>query len=193
MRRNTWFWGGLLLIAAALCLLTFNILDNLRAGGEADRALRALEDVLKASKEVPDYERNPNMEMPTVTIDGREYIGVLEIPALDRTLPVISRWGEEALRSAPCRYEGSAYLGNLILAGHNYRTHFAGIGDLEKGDDVYFTDAAGNRFSYTVSEVEELPGSAVEEMKEGDWDLTLFTCTLARISRITVRCARSAP
>ncbi|MFR6040402.1 MAG: hypothetical protein ACLUHL_03210 [Dysosmobacter welbionis] len=39
---------------------------------------------------------------------------------------------------------------------------------------------------HTVSQI-ELPGSAVEEMEAG-WDLTLFTCTLSRTSRTTIRC-----
>ena len=46
----------------------------------------------------------------------------------------------------------------------------------------------GSTFSYTVMELEPLPADAVEEMTSGDWDLTLFTCTLDGQSRITVRC-----
>ena len=42
--------------------------------------------------------------------------------------------------------------------------------------------------------MEELPGTAVEQMQFGDaddWDLTLFTCTLGGRSRVTVRAVKA--
>lgn len=45
-----------------------------------------------------------------------------------------------------------------------------------------------NVFSYNVSGMEELPGTALEEMEAGEWDLTLFTCTASGKNRVTVRC-----
>ena len=41
--------------------------------------------------EVPFYVLNPEIEMLEEEIDGTAYIGVLELPALELTLPVISR------------------------------------------------------------------------------------------------------
>ena len=128
--------------------------------------------------------------MPTVEIDGVEYIGTLEIPAFELTLPVVSQWSDASLKLAPCRYTGSAYLDNLIIAGHNYKRHFARLGELAVGDEVLFTDMDGNLFSYQVSELEQLAGTAVEEMQAGDWELTLFTCTIGGKARVTVRCER---
>src|SRR5699024_11741520 len=63
----------------------------------------------------------------------------------------------------PCRYVGSAYLDNLIIAGHNYWGHFGALHRLLAGDKIQFTDAAGNQFSYVVSRVEGLPGSRSAE------------------------------
>ena len=68
--------------------------------------------------------------------------------------------------------------------------HFGLIKNLHYGDDVTFTDMDGNTFRYQVIEVETLKPLAVEEMKTGDWDLTLFTCTLGGATRVTVRCSR---
>ena len=53
-----------------------------------------------------------------------------------------------------------------------------------------FTDVEGNVLSYTVAETELLDGSDVEAMEAGDWDLTLFTCTVGGKTRVTVRCLR---
>ena len=140
--------------------------------------------------ETPDYRLNPEMEMPAVRIDDREYIGVLSIPALGRELPVISSWDYPGLRVAPCRYTGSAYTDDLVIAAHNYASHFGRLRELSQGDSIRFTDTDGNVFDYVVSELEILEPYAVSQMTEGDWDLTLFTCTPGGQYRVTLRCNR---
>ena len=199
MRPKHLICGGLLLIVAALSLFGYNLWEERRAGEAARQALEALEartgteeeSTGKPEPSVPEYVLHPEMEMPTVETGGVEYIGILAIPALELELPVVSTWSDALLDLAPCRYTGSAYLDDLIIAGHNYRGHFGALHRLAPGDAVQFTDTAGNLFSYTVSEIQELPGTALEEMEAGDWDLTLFTCTLSRTSRVTIRCQRT--
>ena len=187
---------GLLLIAAALALVAYNIADAQRAAKSAAQALEALEQASPAvSAAEPDaapaYVADPDMEMPTVTVEGNDYIGQLDIDALGLSLPVISEWSYPALKVAPCRYTGSAYQDNMIIAAHNYSSHFGRLSQLSAGDAVRFTDVDGNVFTYTVSQIEDLPGTAIEEMQAGDWDLTLFTCTLGGRTRVTVRCTRA--
>ena len=136
----------------------------------------------------PIYERYPEMEMPTVEINGNAYIGVLDIPSKGLSLPVMSQWSYSRLRIAPCRYSGSVYSRDIVIAGHNYARHFSPIKRMQAGDAVNFTDADGNVFHYEVAAVEVLKSTAVEEMKAGDWDLTLFTCTYGGKSRCALRC-----
>ncbi len=187
---------GLLLIAAALFLTGFNLFDEYRAERSVDSVLQQmmLQDtpVLREG-EIPDYILNPDMEMPVETIDGLDYIGTLEIPSLDLVLPVLSEWNYPNLRVAPCRYVGSAYQGNLIIAAHNYPSHFGNLKHLQEGEIVRFTDVDGNRFTYKVVVRETLEPTAIDEMQseeEGAWDLTLFTCTIGGQSRVTVRCVQ---
>ena len=188
---------GLLLIAAALLLTVYNIRESDRAGAESEEMVVRMESLtadlperLETEKKelVPEYKKNPEMEMPTVEVNGQECVGMIEIPALGLKLPVISEWSYAKLKKAPCRYSGSAYLKNMIIAGHNYRTHFSGIKRLNPGDSVVFTDADGNVFSYEVAEIETVGGYDIEKMEAGDWDLTLFTCTNKGKARAAVRC-----
>lgn len=60
------------------------------------------------------------------------------------------------------------------------------------GAEVRFTDVAGQTFRYTVVGQERIDGYDVEGMQAGDWDLTLFTCTWSRVSRVTVRCVEAS-
>ena len=193
--------AGLLLIAAALALAAYNVIDAQRAARSAAQALEALSQTTAVSAtdpeqasadDAPAYLADPEMPMPTVSFDGNDYIGRVDIPSLGLSLPVISEWSYPRLKIAPCRYTGSAYLDNLIIAAHNYSSHFGNLNRLNNGDTVTFTDVDGNQFTYAVSLIEDLPGTAIEEMQAGEWDLTLFTCTLGGRSRVTVRCERTA-
>ena len=185
---------GLLLIAAALFLVSYNLYDELRAEQAARQAVNKLEASTNqeplASDErtvIPDYVLSPNMEMPVETINGIDFIGVLRIPALELELPVISEWNYPNLKTAPCRYSGSAYLNNLILCGHNYASHFGRLKTLSEGDIATFTDIDGNVFIYKMVERETLNPTDIEGMESGNWDLTLFTCTVGGQSRVTIR------
>jgi len=185
---------GLLLIAAALFLVSYNLYDELRAEQAARQAVNKLEASTNqeplASDErtvIPDYVLSPNMEMPVETINGIDFIGVLRIPALELELPVISEWNYPNLKTAPCRYSGSAYLNNLIICGHNYTSHFGRLKTLSEGDIATFTDIDGNVFIYKMVERETLNPTDIEGMESGNWDLTLFTCTVGGQSRVTIR------
>lgn len=203
-RAGTLLMGaGLLLVAAALFLTLYNLWDERRA---ADTVTQTLEEIVPLVAESvppeendgeavipPDYLLDPGMERPTVEIDGRDYIGTLDIPVLGLSLPILSQWSYPNLKIAPCRYTGDTYEDHLILAGHNYQSHFGMLKELLPGDLVRFTDVDGNIFSYSVETTEVLGKNDVEELEEGDWDLTLFTCTIGGKTRVTVRCRALAP
>lgn len=192
---------GAVALVAALSLCGYNVYSDAAAAETADTIYSALSAKINsgeadteanatdgAEEVIPNYVLDPSRPMPETKIDGVSYIGTLEIPSIDARLPVAGSFTYDTLLSVPCRYAGSAYLGDMIICAHNYTSQFANISRLGIGDAVIFTDTDGNSFSYVVSETEVISGENVEEMTAGDWDLTLFTCTLGGQSRITVRC-----
>ena len=184
---------GLLLIAAAFLLTGYNIWEGKRAEKSTDQVLKKMlseKSEKHTPDEEPDYMKNPDMEMPTVQIDGQRYIGILSIPSVQMVLPVMSEWSYPKLRVAPCRYSGSVYSGHMVIAAHNYNTHFGLLKKVNIGDEVDFKDTEGNVFTYQVAGTETLLPTAVEDMNTENWALTLFTCTLGGKSRFTVRCSR---
>ena len=154
--------------------------------------LQTPEDAASEQTELPDYILNPDMEMPTEEVEGNDYIGVLEIPSSEISLPVMSEWSYPNLKTSPCRYSGSAYTGNLVIAAHNYRTHFGPIKNLTVGAQITFTDVKGRCFSYEVAVVEVLEPTAIQDMISEEWDLTLFTCTPGGQARVAVRCLKTS-
>ena len=187
---------GTVLILAAAALTVYNLAGSRRAQESAARAVESLKTETaqrepadeRTSETQPDYLLFPNMQMPVTVVDGQEYVGTLQLPVLELELPVISEWSYEALKTAPCRYRGSAYGGGLILMAHNYESHFGRLRELRPGDAVSFSDVSGNRFCYRVADLEEIAGSDIEGMLAGQWDLTLFTCSYGGQNRVAVRC-----
>ena len=199
-KPGTWLMaGGLLLIAAALLLTGYNLWDEWRAGQTAQQVLEQMPEPPEHEEpsagngelEIPDYLLNPDMEMPTVEIDGNAYIGTLDIPRLNISLPIMGEWSDAKLKTAPCRFAGSCYEGGFVIAGHNYRTHFGPLDRLAPGDRVVFTCVDGSAFEYEVVELQVLAPTAAEEMTDDGWDLSLFTCTLGGQTRLTVRCEKA--
>ena len=181
---------GIVLLLSAALLTACNLRQSARAAGAA------LTEAISASLPpetdellLPDYVLNPDMPMPTREVDGLTCIGMLELPALSLSLPVLSEWSYDALKLAPCRYSGSAYQNDMVIAAHNYRAHFGRLSRAAVGDEVRFTDADGNLFRYEIAGLETLSPTAVSEMTASGWELTLFTCTLGGQARLAVRCA----
>ena len=137
---------------------------------------------------VPAGEDKPK-QLPVVIIDGYPYCGYLSIPKIGLEMPVTDGATAENMHYSLSRYAGDPYQQNMIIAGHNYRAAFLNLRDLEAGDEIYFTDMDGEVFRYRVLESIIIPGDAVSAMEEGEWDLTLFTCTYGGADRFTVRCA----
>ncbi|MBQ6180565.1 MAG: sortase [Ruminococcus sp.] len=208
--RISCFALGTALLLAALFLVLHNVIEDKKSGRQAAAILSELK------KEIPEhipettahimeaeeydlfaeYEENEDMivpEMETIEIDGSQYIGYITIPDIGIELPVMNDWSYSALKISPCRYRGNLYADDLIIAAHNYRSHFGRINELDSGDEIDLTDVSGRVHHYTIINIESLPGTAVEDMQFGsaeEWDLTLFTCTLSGQSRVTVRAER---
>ena len=189
-RGAVWINAGLLLIAAALFLSAYNEWESHEARDSARQVIAQLCDALPTEAGEPTTLPDVRREMPVKTINGRDYIGVLSIPSLELELPVISQWDYPALKVAPCRYSGSLYQDNLIICAHNYASHFGKLKELQPGDTVLFTDMDEHVVTFQMVERETLNPMDAEGMEAGDWDLTLFTCTIGGQTRVTIRLER---
>ena len=190
---------GLLLIVAAAGLAFYNIWTDARAGEERDEILEAMADTMP---EVPAEDEaapadgpeeplwDPDAPLPLVTINGLDYIGSISIPKLKLELPVLSEWSYPHLKVAPSVYYGTLPGNDLVICAHNYRTHFGSIKNLKAGDSVLFRDMNGIVYPFEVGATEIVSPFAVADVTSGEWDLTLFTCTLGGRTRQVIRCDR---
>lgn len=197
---------GLAMMGGAGYLVVFNGREEAVAGESAAQIMDEVKTALQNMDAVPESviplsieesaapasypQPTPVPEMPVLIIEGRAYIGYLEIPTIDISIPVLSNWSYPQLRVSPCRYAGNVYEDTLVILAHNYKRHFGKIKLLEVGDPVQFVDAKGNIFHYIVAKQEVLQATEVERLLKNDWDLTLLTCTYGGKERVAVRLER---
>ncbi len=196
---------GTLLLIAAVSLVFYNKKENEKSGSAAQSVLSELVEFIPEPPTEPITEAMTGNDIlaeydietvteakvePTISIAERGYIGIVAIPALELELPVMSEWSYPNLNIAPCRYKGSVAEGDIIIAAHNYWSHFGRLSELGGGEIFTFTEADGRIHTYEITEIIQLDGRDIDGMDFGSadsWDMTLFTCTLGGQSRVTVR------
>lgn len=200
---NRRFWSavtaaGVILLAAAVGLTLWNVQTDLKAAQSRDTILLQLADVMPEEDE-PAADKPPATEspateevLPSVPIDGRNYMGAIRFPSLDLELPVLAEYTLPALKIAPAVYSGTPEGNDLVICAHNYRSHFGPLNRLSLGDEVLMRTVDGAVYRYTVAATEIVSPLAVQDVTNGQWDLTLFTCTLGGKTRFVVRCDRMA-
>ena len=212
--------AGAVLLLSALLLLCHNRSESVRAGQQAERLLEGIEAYLadapaaqtvsapaddpsdeNASKEggdtgpfasaSSDRPQPYDPEMPTVILDGYGFVGHLEIPALALELPILSEWSYDRLKIAPCRQFGSSRTDDLVIAAHNYRSHFGRLRELAAGDAVFFTDMDGLSSAYSVEDIRVVQPTEIACVRDSGFALVLYTCTYGGESRVAVFCSRA--
>ena len=197
---NTLILLGLLLLLGAGSLTAYNIWDGIRAERASQHIIQEM-DIGQALVEALDREPDDDPEMPVIEVEGYYYIGILEIPSLQLTLPVMDRWDYTRLKISPCVYSGSYKTDDLVICAHNYARHFSPVKWIDMGADVYLITVDCRVYHYQVINRETLQPGSVENMIENtnnttdgtitnEWDLTLFTCNTGGQTRCAVRCAR---
>lgn len=197
---------GSALMLAAVCLYVYDRLEDARAGAQAASAVSRLRQSITASSEAEPPSESPESlpqeleeetepesvpeaasEAPASSIQ-REYLGVLTIPALGLELPVQTEWSAANLKVSPCRQCGSVEGGDLVIAAHNYKSHFGRLGSLSEGDEVRFALQNGAEAVYAVERVATISPDEPEALREGGCPLVLYTCTPGGKARVAVYC-----
>ena len=175
---------GAVLILAALLLFLHNRSEDRRAGQEAESLLEDVRSSMAANAD-PEPQEEPAEEIIY------DYAGVIVIPDLSLELPVIDQWSYARLKVAPCRQSGAAADGDLVIAAHNYKSHFGYLDRLEPGASVIFTDMEGTVYRYAVEEIRQLAPEDAEDVSSvfsSEYPLVLYTCTPGGKARVAVFC-----
>ena len=125
-----------------------------------------------------------------------ETIGIVKIPKLNITYPILSQTTDALMKVAPCKFHGSSpnEVGNLCIIAHNYRrkgVFFSDVPDLQKGDVVEIQDLSQRTIKYEVYDIHTVMPDNVSDTSQktnGKKEVTLITCTDDSKQRVIVRC-----
>lgn len=169
------------LIISALILFFLNQFESKQVAEKSEKVLNHIKESTIVTTKPP-----LDDEMPVIKIDGYEYIGYISIPVLDIQLPVLSDWSYEKLKVAPARHFGSTKTDDLVIAAHNYSSHFGQLKSMVKDDIILFTDIEGMAQTYRIEKTDVLNPNDVNKVKNSPYDLVLYTCTLGGKTRVGV-------
>ena len=137
-------------------------------------------------QEVPETPQEAPAETPIsgTAVSAHGGIGYLSIPDLGLELPVLAEWSYDLLKIAPCRHTGSVETDDLVIAAHNYKSHFGRLSALQISAEVTFTDPAGSAYRYVLSAMETVSPDDTDSVLNSGYDLVLYTCTTGRSNRV---------
>lgn len=108
-------------------------------------------------------------------------IGLIEIPSINISYPILSNSNEDLLKVSVCRFSGPLpnRIGNLCIAGHNYKnsTMFSNLYKLDIKDSIYITDLNNVKLEYIIYDKYKVKENNLSCMNNTDTvEITLITC-----------------
>lgn len=226
--RKTPFVLAVLLAVAGTCVMLWPVVTGYRLQANTDEAVQSFLEERKPEQQYPEllaalqeYNRQLYAEKQSRLIDLEaceepaadltaygiedEVIGVLEIPAMELTIPVYLGASDAHLAvGAAVLGNTSAPIGgdntNCVIAGHRgWRgaDYFRHIDRLQMGDTVTLANL-WETLTYTVTDIQIIQPHEVDKIKiqQGRDLLTLLTChpyASGGRQRYVVCCERTAP
>lgn len=122
--------------------------------------------------------------------------GIIDIPKINLSYPIINDYSEANLNIAPTKFVGPKIneIGNFVVVGHNNwnKEFFSNLNKLENGDIVNLTDHNNNTVSYKVyniSQIKQNDFSCLDQKTNNKVELTLITCIkYKKNKRLVVKC-----
>ena len=183
--QNICLLSGIMMLAAALVTLLFwqwNIHASAKAAGEYVHTLRTL--IPEPRGAVP--EQRQDNAMAVLSLNGMDFVGILEMPAFDSSLPVGADWGN--ISRYPCCFSGSVYDRSIRIGATSQPGQYDFFREISVGDSLYFTDMTGNRYRYVVEDIRYTRHAGEEIPDSREADLMLFIQNVYAFEYIRIYC-----
>ena len=177
--------GAALLLVGAVVLISWQWGIHSARENAADY-VRQIRSLTPAPQGALLEERSENA-MAVLSIEGEDFVGLLEMPRYGSVLPVAAGWGD--VSRYPCRFEGSVYDGTLCIGATSQKGQYDFYREISVGDSVCFTDMEGNQFSYRVTDIRYEDHADQAALRRKEADLVLFIKNVYAMEYILVFCS----
>ena len=138
---------------------------------QAQYYVNTLQSLLPEPQNAVPEERRDNT-MSALSVDGINFLGLVELPCYASTLPVCADWDNTS--KYPCRFSGSIYDGTMQIVATTQKGQYDFYRELSVGDTVCYTDAEGNRYTFTITSLRYEKQMDQAAHQQNDSALTLF-------------------
>ena len=184
IRKTLIVIGVCLLVAATVLLLAWQW--HIRISEKnASAYVNMIRDLIPEPQGAVPEERRDNT-MSTLSIDGTDFVGILEMPRCGSALPVCADWGKPS--KYPCHFSGSVYERTMQIGGTTQKGQYDFYREISVGDSVFFTDMEGNRYTYTVTNIHYAKNADQAALGREDADLKLFIKNVYAFEYVIVFC-----
>ena len=176
--------GVSLLVIGVMTLLCWQWNIN-SSTQKAEMFVETLRELIPEPQGAAPEERRDN-KMPILSVDKTDFVGVLEMPQYESALPVAADWGR--LTKHPCRFNGSIYDGTMQIGATSQKGQYDFYREISVGDTIIFTDVEGNRYTYTVANLQYESHANQTTLNREESALTLFIKNVYAFEYLIVFC-----
>ena len=176
--------GACLLIGAMviLALWRWNISSSEK---RAQYYVNTLRELIPEPQNAALEERRDNT-MSVLSVDGTDFVGIVELPRYESVLPVCADWGKAY--KYPCRFSGSIYNGTMQIGATTQKGQYDFYRELSVGDTVIYTDVEGNRYTFAIASLRYEKHADQAALQQKDASLTLFIKNIYSFEYLIVFC-----
>jgi sortase A len=180
--------GGLMLVSALTALLYWQWNIN-HSQKQASIYVETLHNLMPQPQNAVPEERRDNT-MSVLSVDGVDFVGIVELPRYGSVLPVYGNWGRTS--QYPCRFGGSIYDGSLQIGATTQKGQYSFYREISVGDTVIFTDVEGNRYIFQVAAMRYEKHIDQVALQRQEAALTLFVKNIYSFEYLIIFCENAA-
>lgn len=176
---------GIGLLVGAMVILAlwrWNISSSEKQGQYYVNTLQSL--FPEPQNAVPEQRRDNTMSV--LSVDGIDFVGLIELPRYGSILPVCADWGK--IVQYPCRFYGSIYDSTMQIGATTQKGQYDFYRELSVGDTVNYIDVEGNRYAFTITSLRYEKHVDQAALQKQDAPLTLFIKNIFSLEYLIVFC-----
>lgn len=180
------------IFAILICILIEKIGDNKISEDNYNK--EKLMDYINEDEDliIEDIVKNYPKEEVLDTYKGYKVCAKLEIPSIALEANILNDYSKKALKVSCTKFWGvnPNENGNFCIAGHNTKSMFSGIKNLELGDTLFVIDNDIGKVEYEIFNIDKVDPNNVDcldPITKDEKEVTLITCTNDSTKRVIIK------